>query len=177
MKLSRREAEAGLEVKPTGPSDLPELLGLWNDGRVMGRVGFPEGLGFDLSRVHAWWTRLEENPRRRHFVVRAPSIGFCGELYYSVEPQFRRAGLDIKLLPEAQGGSRSAAALLWLIRRVFEVEAEVDAVWTEPSPENLAARTLYWRCGLRPKERPSDLTPGSSYWELSRETWRGTKEP
>jgi hypothetical protein len=45
------------------------------------------------------------------------------------------------------------------------------AVWVEPWPNNLAARTLYYSCGLRQTTRPDDLREGPSYWELTRPAW------
>jgi RimJ/RimL family protein N-acetyltransferase len=159
-----------LSIRRTTAGDLPHLLNLWNDGRVMCWVGFPEGLGYDSAGVARWFERLQADPRRHHFVLLSRALGFCGELYYAVDAAHRRAGLDIKLRPEAQGGGRGTAGLTALIRQVFEHEAEVDAVWTEPGEDNLAARALYARCGLQPVPRPADMEPGQSYWELRRAT-------
>jgi putative acetyltransferase len=156
----------------TRPEDLPALVQLWNDGRVMHWVGFPAGLGYDLEKATRWLERLNANPHRRHFIARTRQAWFCGELYYAVDPEHRRAGLDIKFRPEAQGGRRAFAALGGLIRYVFEHEPEVDAVWTEPSPLNLAARTVYWGCGMHETDRPADMEPDQPYWELTRSAWQ-----
>jgi RimJ/RimL family protein N-acetyltransferase len=167
--MERSASREQIVLRPTSVADLPQLMALWNDGRVMKWVGFPDGLGCDAAAMTRWFERLQTSPHRHHFVVVGSILGFCGETYYAVDPVHRRAGLDIKLRAEAQGGRRAAAALLALIHRVFAGEADVDAVWTEPAENNLAARTLYWRCGLRPAARPSDMDPGPSYWELRRE--------
>jgi hypothetical protein len=111
---------------------------------------------------------LEANPNRHHFAVVSSHLGFCGEAYYSVDPLHRRASLDIKLRPEAHGGGRAASAMTALINLIFASEPLVDFAWTEPVEGNLAARTLYWQCGLRPADRPSDLAPGPSFWKLER---------
>ncbi len=158
-----------IALRPTSVADLPDLLVLWNDGRVMKWVGFPEGLRYDERSITRWFDRISGNPHRHHYVVTSSFLGFCGEAYYAVDPLHHRASLDIKLRPEAHGGRRAAAALLALIHLVFERESDLHSVWTEPVENNLAARTLYWRCGLRPTERPSDMKPGPSYWELRRE--------
>jgi RimJ/RimL family protein N-acetyltransferase len=79
--------------------------------------------------------------------------------------------LDIKLVPEAQGRGLATASLRWLVTRVFESEAVVDAVFTDPVDENVRAHALYVRCGLSPGRRPPDLGPGPSYWELRRADW------
>jgi RimJ/RimL family protein N-acetyltransferase len=131
-------------------------------------VGFPEGLGHDEESLRAWYEWVCADARRQHFVVRHAGVGFCGELFYAVEAAHRRAALDVKLVPEAQGRGIATAALSWLIERVFDREPEVDAVWTEPWPENRASRALYARCGLVETTRPPDLPPGPSFWERRR---------
>ena len=160
-------------IRYTAEADLPEVMALWNDGRVTKWVGFPNGLGYDAGRIRDWFSELQSNPDRHHFVVHAEGIGFCGEAYYAVDGGHGRAGLDIKFTPEAQGQGLATDALRTLIRLVFESEPGVSAVWTEPSAENVAARKLYNRCGLRPSPRPLDMEQGVSYWELRRENWDG----
>ncbi len=160
-------------VRATGEGDLADLMGLWNDGRVMKWVGFPDGLGYDSEKIHAWYERICSNAERHHFVVHAGEVGFCGEVYFAVDRAHRRAGLDIKFRPEAQGKGLATDALTTLIDLVFDAEPEVDAVWTEPSEENAAARRLYDRCGLAPAPRPSDIGDSPSYWERRRNNRAG----
>jgi len=156
--------------RPTTEADLPDLLALWNDGRVMQWVGFRSGLCYDLERARGWFQRLKSDPARHHFVVHAQGVGFCGELCYAVDSVHRRAGLDIKFVPAAQGKGLATKALRALVDLVFRSEPQVDAVWTEPALNNAAARRLYGRCGLKPTPRPADMTAGSSYWELRRDS-------
>ncbi len=158
-------------IRTTIREDLVDLMALWNDGRVMQWVGFPAGLGYDADKIKKWFDRLQSQERHHHFIVRTDDIGFCGEVYYDVDMEHRRAGLDIKFRPEAQGQGLATDALKALIRHVFETEKEVEVVWTEPREENSASRKLYARCGLEPVPRPSDLEPFESYWALSREKW------
>lgn len=155
----------------TQETDLPALLRLWNDGAVMQWVGFPDGLGYDLETMRAWLRRLQANRDRHHFTVCAGDGRFCGEAYGSLDRERRRASLDIKLVPEAQGQGRNRDAFGALIDWVFHTLPEADAVWVEPWPNNLAARTLYYSCGLRQTNRPADLREGPSYWELTRSAW------
>jgi len=157
-----------VSISATTEDDLPDLGRLWNDGRVMRWVGFPDGLGYDDESLRAWFERLQSSADAHHFVVRDPGIGFCGELFYKVDRAHGRAELDVKLVPEAQGRGIATAALTWLIGCLFEQEPDVDAVWTEPWPENRASRALYARCGLVETARPADLRPGPSYWERRR---------
>ncbi len=160
-----------LSITSTTQADLPDLLKLWNDGRVMQWVGFPNGVGYDEARVADWLDWVERSPDRHHFTVRAPGIGFCGELYYAVDRPHSRAALDIKFRPEAQGQGLATQAFRSLIDHVFTVEKEVQAVFTDPHLNNKASQALYARCGLAPQPRPADLEPFESYWELSRAEW------
>ncbi len=155
-------------IRTTTRDDLPALMELWNDGRVMRWVGFPKGLGCDADKIGRWLEKLESDPNRHHFSVYAPDIGFCGEVYYAMDEAHRRAGLDIKFRPEAQGRGLATDALKALIRHVFETESDADIVWTEPSNANNAARKLYARCGLEPQPRPADLWEAGSFWACSR---------
>lgn len=152
----------------TTEADLPDLVALWNDGHVMRWVGFPHGLDWSLERARAWLATIDGDPNRHHFVLEADGLGFAGELYYAVQPEHRRAGLDIKLRAEAHGRGIAGAGLRVLCDRVFAHEPDVDAVWVEPSGANLAARRLYSRLGFRPVERPTGLPPSESHWELRR---------
>jgi len=160
-------------LRPTGPGDLPDLTAMWNDGRVMGWVGFPDGLGWDAGRMRAWLDRVQENPDRHHFVVSTDDLGFCGEAYFSADGGSGRASLDIKFRPEAQGRGLATDALRALIRHVFEIRPDVETVYTQPSERNIPARNLYRRCGLVSAQRPADLPPGDSFWALSRAEWEG----
>jgi len=161
-------------IQCTTEADLLDVMALWNDGYVMKWVGFPNGLGYDMEKIRSWFDKLQLNSDRHHFVVHAEGFGFCGEVYYAVNRVHGRAGLDIKITSKAQGQGLAADALKTLIRIVFELEPGIDAVWTEPSEENIAAQKLYERCGLRSKPRPLDMEQGFSYWELQREDWDGT---
>jgi RimJ/RimL family protein N-acetyltransferase len=157
-----------LTLKGTTPADLDELLGLWNDGRVMRWAMFPEGLGYDRAKMERWLSRIAESPDRFHFIARTRDGAFCGEVYAALDRAKGRASLDIKFTPAKQGGRRSREALNALIRWLFESFPEIDAVWTGPIEGNLAAHTLYYSCGMRPKDPPADLPHGPSYWERRR---------
>jgi RimJ/RimL family protein N-acetyltransferase len=159
------------EIKQTSQQDLPDLIRLWNDGRVMRWVGFPEGLGYDAPKIQEWFEALEQNPLRHHFVIHEDQIGFCGELFYRSDPEHQRASLDIKLLPEAQDRGIATQALTWLIATVFENEPGIEEVFTEPNHGNEKSQKLYARCGLQPRPRPKDLHPADSYWSLKRGEW------
>jgi RimJ/RimL family protein N-acetyltransferase len=160
-----------VKISPTRTNDLLDLIRLWNDGRVMRWVGFPNGLEYDNKRVADWFSAVESNPDRHHFVIRDGEQGFCGELYYKVDSSHQIASLDIKLVPEAQGKGIARQAFGRLIDIVFQSEPDVELVWVEPWPDNKAAQKLYRRCGMSQRTRPPHLGKGPSYWELLRSEW------
>ncbi len=161
-----------ITIRTTTRDDLPALMELWNDGRVMRWVGKPDGLGYNADTIGRWFEKLESDPNRHHFCVYAPDIGFCGEVYYAIDGAYRRAGLDIKFRPEAQGRGLAADALNTLIRHIFESESALEIVWAEPSSANSAAQKLYARCGLEPQPRPADLWEAESFWACRKDRWK-----
>ena len=160
-----------LTIFSTEKSDLPDLLRLWNDGRVMCWVGFPNGLEYSLETMAQWLLHLNSNPDRQHFVIRTSEREFCGELYYEIDRHHRMASLDIKLVPDAQGKGFATQSLNTLINHIFQTESDLELVWVEPRSDNVAAQRLYQRCGMQLQPRPLHLGEGESYWELKRSEW------
>ncbi len=159
-------------IKETDENDLKDIQRLWNNGDVMKTVGFPEGLGQTFAEMMLWFNNLQATNKARHYIVLSSDDDFCGELFYRKDPEHKRAGLDIKLLPEAQGRGLATEALQLFIDYIFKNEDDIEAVWTEPARENKAARRLYTRVGLKEKERPDDMGSKGSYWELTRNDWQ-----
>ena len=135
-------------------------------------VGFPDGLGVTLEKLETWLDKLEANRETTHYVISTPDAVFCGEFFYRLYPELKIAGLDIKLMPEAQGQGIATQALNWLIETVFENEPEVKEVFTEPNDDNQASQKLYARCGLESGPRPETLHAADSYWALDRNNWK-----
>ena len=158
-------------LKETKEEDLECLRSLWGDGRVMQWVGFPRGILYSSSEMREWLDSLKKRACR-HFSVYSSENVFCGEVYYEIDSEHRRAGLDIKLRPEYHGKGYAVEALALLIDFCYKNEPIVREVWAEPSSENTAARKLYERSGLLPKERPADMEAGESYWALEWERWQ-----
>jgi len=157
-----------VRLRSTCEADLPELIRLWNDGEVMRWVGFPDGLGYTPEKAARRLIGMNGSADRWHFCVLAKDGEFLGEAFCHLDRDHRRAGLDIKFLPAARRRGLSRDALLTLIDWIFRALPEADAVWTEPRSDNLAARTLYYSCGLRSTDRPSGMHEADSYWELRR---------
>ncbi len=159
-------------IKETDNQDLEDIQRLWNNGEVMRSVGYPDGLGQTFAEMTIWYNSIQESYRANHYVVLNKDHDFCGELFYRKDLEHKRAGLDIKFLPDAQGRGLATKALELFIEYVFENEDEIERVWTEPARENKAARRLYTRVGLKEKERPDDIGAEVPYWELTRSDWQ-----
>ena len=163
-----------IELRRTSESDLPDLMALWNDGRVMTFVGFANGLGATSESMAAWLNRLRADGSRRHFVIHAGSIGFCGEAYYAIDADHDLATLDIKLRPEAQGRGIASAALTHVLSEVFD-GGLAGRAYVDPSRHNTPALRLYERLGFAGALRPpwlEDPAPDALYLEIRPETFR-----
>ncbi|MCH2156299.1 MAG: GNAT family N-acetyltransferase [Opitutales bacterium] len=164
-----------ISIKSTEIEDLPFLKDLWNDGRVMQAVGFPDGVGETDATVLQWFERRNAQLGFRHFVVVDDQVRRYGEVCFNLVDGM--AGLDIKLAAESQGKGIATIALNEVINRAFRHSSSCELVWTEPRVENARARKLYTRCGLREGPRPKDMKrQGKPFWSLHRKEWSATYE-
>ena len=151
----------------TSGTDLESLQALWNDGNVMRFVGFPEGLGMTLPKMHAWYQRLSASrPLRDHFSIYDGDT-FCGESYYAIDAH-GYAALDIKLFAAARSKGLGQLGLRRAIREAFTQGAHT--VWVDPHPDNHKALALYQRLGFKATQRPvhHDDTLGFVYLQLQK---------
>lgn len=159
-----------ITIKQTGPEDLDNIQSLWNNGAVMGFVGFPEGLGICSLKLEAWLETLKRNRSSRHYSIYEGGIGYCGETWYGIDTEHGLAALDIKLLPEAQGRGIAAFALSFSIDEAFS-DCSVSRVYVDPDPDNVRAWKLYDQLGFVSAKRPDFLEPWDTYLEITREDW------
>ena len=106
-------------IKSTEREDLENIQMLWNNGEVMKWVGLPSGCNITIDKLENWFKGVQQSKGTRHFVVLHEELGFCGEVYYGMKPEYKRAGLDIKFLPISQGKGLATEALQLLINYVF----------------------------------------------------------
>ena len=168
-----------IELRPTSEADLPDLMALWNDGRVMAFVGYPNGLGATPDSMAAWFRRLVADPSRRHRSIHDPHLGFCGEAYVAVDPSHDLAALDIKLRPEAQGRGIASRALQQVLEEIF-AGALAGRAYVDPSRHNERALRLYERLGFVETTRPAWLgppAPDALYLEVTLATYRRPGRP
>jgi len=168
-----------IELRRTSPADLPDLLALWNDGRVMAFVGFADGLGTTPDAMEDWFRRLAADPSRRHYSIHASDIGFCGEAYFAVDPSHDLATLDIKLRPAAQGRGIATRALEQMLEEVFR-GGLASRAYVDPSRHKERALRLYERLGFLEATRPAWLeqpAPDALYLEITPATFRRPRRP
>lgn len=156
-------------LKKTEHEDLEKLLTLWNDGRVMKWVNFPEGLGYDIGHMENWFNWVKQSEGTNHFVLYHENE-FCGETFYAKD-EIGRAGLDIKLFPEYQKKGLAYEAFQSLIKHCFAKEENIIELWVEPATTNEHAIKLYEKCGFKPKMKPLDIDCTDSYWALEKSRW------
>ena len=162
-----------ITLKPTSADDLSFLQDLWNDGRVMQWVGFPNGVGVTEEAINKWYDQRVSLPHFHHFIVLDEYEKRCGEVHFDLVGAY--AGLDIKLCIEVQGKGIATRALSAVIDKAFEFSDACEYVWTEPSLVNTAARRLYTRCGLSESPRPPAMAGDDPFWTLSRDHWQELK--
>ncbi|MEA5039730.1 MAG: GNAT family protein [Clostridiaceae bacterium] len=160
-----------IEIEETTKEDLPHIMALWNDGEVMGHVGFPEGLGVTLPELEDWLSWAVQLPYRCHYSIYTDDLGYCGETFYNVDAE-KLGALDIKLTAEARGKGIAGQALAFAIGKAFG-QGKAERVYVDPHPENAPALRLYDRLGFVPQERPEHLEPAEDclYLELARDAW------
>lgn len=145
-----------ITVKETTHSDLENIMSLWNNGKVMFYVGFPNGLGITMPELEDWLKSVDENkPLRKHYSIYEETLGYCGETYYEVL-QDGLACMDIKLLPKAQGKGIARYALKFALKELFDSNLATRA-YVEPNNKNLAALRLYNSLGFKKALRPDFL--------------------
>ena len=164
------ELLSDVEIRPSGRTDLENIRRLWADGEVMRFVGFPDGLQQSMDEMEAWLEWIGSGrPKTDHFSIYSGGE-YCGESFYSIDPNTGLAALDIKLFPSARGKGIASKALRHAIDMAFANGA--SKCYVDPDPENERALALYRRIGMTQKEMPEELAdpdyPGHLYFEIER---------
>jgi len=111
--------------------------------------------------VARWWRRTEWErllgPPGTQFVIEVPAaatprllrtVGFI-QFAEEPDPDYRFAGVDLFLAPEAQGRGLGSEALRVLLRHLID-HAGLRRFIIDPAAENEAAVRCYSRVGFRP---------------------------
>jgi putative hydrolase of the HAD superfamily len=149
-------------------ADHPFLQSLWNDGRVMRHVGFPEGLAMNEQAMADWWDRCQ-GWTATHLMVETLAGMPIGETGWGF------AGnpglLEIKLAADWWGRGYASETLRILSDYLFR-HTTVEHLSVTPHPANTDARRLYRRLGFRAAPAPDGLDCNKlgecDFWVLRR---------
>jgi len=148
-------------LKETNDDDLDNLLGLWNNPEVMKYVGLPNGICWDKNDIKKWYIQYKKEGKFIHYSIYTDELGYCGETGYSETEddviKHKNFGLEIKLLPKTQGKGIAE----WTLRKIIDMaikSKKIDSVWTTPHRDNINAKKLYLKLGLKKKEFPEYLS-------------------
>ena len=136
-----------LKVRKAQTSDIDFYLSLWNSGKVMQNVGFPNGLGISRERVKKQIEGYGESEFNRTLVVLEKSSGKAvGECKLGFPNEEGISITDIKLLPEFWGNGygkeiKNALCLYLFSRTICKI------VEASPNKKNLASQKMQETCG------------------------------
>lgn len=161
-----------LIIRPSVKEDLSNIMKLWNTGEVMRFVGYPEGFSISLKELEEWLPHVSLPGTRQHYSIYL-SENYCGETFYSIDPEHNDGAIDIKLMPDARGQGVATRALSFAITNAFE-DGGAKVVYVDPHRENAKALALYTRLGFVEKPYPKHIESSESnvYMELSPLAWR-----
>lgn len=155
-----------LKIRETSEHDLDNIINLWANGEVMKFVGFPQGLQYTKEEINSWYRNITANrPYINHYSIYL-NEHYCGETFYKIDPNYKNAAMDIKILPKYQGRGIASLALSFAINKAFENGAY--KCWVDPNTNNEKAISLYERLGFKKKKAPLwlDEYPNQAYYEI-----------
>jgi RimJ/RimL family protein N-acetyltransferase len=145
-------------IKETDEKDLMNIMNLWNNGKVMNYVGFPNGLGYNQEKIENWYKNIIQTKWFKHYSIYTEKFGYCGETGYGIDNiENENVGLEIKLLPEAQGKGIAEYSIRYVIEHI-DKEKIGKSVWVDPHKENEKAINLYKKLGFKENKFPEYLS-------------------
>ena len=150
-----------ITIKKTDETDLKNILGLWNNGEVMFFVGYPDGLGCSMEDMRKWYNTISSGKSFRHYSIYTDDLGYCGETGYALEEnEFfwnGNCGIDIKLMPMAQGKGIAEYAIRKIIDEMLLEKVKYVSIWVDPNEKNSSAIKLYVKLGFKKNDFPKNL--------------------
>ena len=130
-------------LRPTIPDDAPTLLEILSEPEVARWWG-----DFDLERVKT--ELIEGDPEEQPFVIELDGaiIGYI-QAVEETEPDFRHAGIDLFLRPDAQGRGLGPDAIRALAIHLIEGLGH-HRLTIDPAADNSRAIAAYAKVGFRP---------------------------
>jgi len=145
--------------------DLPFLLSLWNDPRVMRYAGAKQGKRWSEKPMETWYQRYlkKAEPEQREEIqliielqdgTRIGESG-CGKRRKGwsckgyAPPQDKLVGMtDVKLVPNYWGKGYGTEAMREVVKYLF-AKTPLDIILVPPHRENIAAIRVYEKSGFR----------------------------
>ncbi len=145
-------ATSRLIIRPVEKRDLALLLTWWNDGRVMGPVGAPDGLGVTADELEdKYWLRWKADPQDLMKIICLKSnreaIGETNFHHYNMEDKSVEIGLKI-CLPELWNQGYGTEALEAMVNYAFET-LYLDRVLVNPAKTNAPIIHVNQKVGFR----------------------------
>lgn len=154
-----------LRVRPAERRNLPFLLSLWNDPRVMRYAGAKHGKGWNEQDIENWYQRYLKRakpgePEEIQLIVElldGTPIGEsgCGKVRKGwsckgyAPPAGKLVGMtDVKLLPNYWGKGYGTEAMREVVKYLF-TRTLLDIILVPPHKENVAAIRVYEKSGFR----------------------------
>jgi hypothetical protein len=134
-----------LRVRLATPADAVLIQNLWNDPRVLGYVGFPQGLGISLEQAAAEITSRADSPFVQLLVIElSDSRQLIGQCKMDAPTAEGVATTDVKLLPEFWGAWRGGQGG----RSIF-IQSPIAWRWRPPNVANIASNRIQAVGGVR----------------------------
>ena len=147
------ETERLILREPT-MGDFAFLKSLWEDGRVMHYVGFPNGLKQSDEKIVKWINTAQMNRNCKLVIEDKESGKTIGETGYRLDLDYphahdrKSAAPDIKLIPEFWGKGLATEAFEVVIDYIFK-NTDVEVIQVSPNIKNLAALKIYEKLGFK----------------------------
>jgi len=140
---------ARLRLRTAGPDDAEFILSLWSDPRVMGYVGFPNGLPTSEERIRRQIANASPDPFSRLLIVDRSSDGqHIGQAHVGRVDEQGIVEPDIKLSPDHWGTGYGQEVWKTLIACGF-LQTACRIVQGTPNVENAGSVHMMSRCGMQ----------------------------
>ncbi len=139
-------------------SDFDFLKSMWEDGRVMKYVGFPDGLKQSDEKIKSWIEGWNSKDILRLVIVDKQTGEQIGETGYRTDEEYPfssklAAAPDIKLVPSFWGKGYGSEALKKIIEYIF-TNTKLEIIQVTPNIKNQKVIGLYGKLGFSKKGKP-----------------------
>ncbi|MCF7794188.1 MAG: GNAT family N-acetyltransferase [Candidatus Cloacimonetes bacterium] len=131
-----------LKVRKAETSDVDMYLSLWNSGKVMKNVGFPNGLGISEEEFIKKIEEYDESEFDKSLVVIEKESGKkIGECKLGSPNEEGISSPDVKFLPEYWGKGFGKELLNALCKYIFS-KTQTKIIETSPNVKNIASQKI-----------------------------------